>query len=209
MIKIAITGKADKRILAYPFMRACSIAGRTCVITDDTAYKRLYAGTENQGEIEGIKIHILPLLSEQNLPEIEERLISKETEYLIYISDTYYPKDAGHILMLCEYNTTFMGNSLEDIIDEQENVTFGTLTLTPQKNKSVIPKGVQFHQIIWKPEYSIYLFQTEELRQLQPLKDKLISSFLVNAFSGILDIKPAIFNDLLKRKRYTYSKKDK
>lgn len=209
MIKIAITGKADKRILAYPFMRACSIAGRTSVITDDMAYKRLYAGTENQGVIEEIKINILPLLSEQSLAEIEEQEINRETEYLIYISDTYYPKDAGHVLMLCEYNSTFMGTSMEDIIEEQENITFGTLTLTPRKNKSVIPKGVQFHQIIWKPEYSIYLFQTEELRQLQPLKDKLVSAFLVNAFAGILDIKPATFYELLKRKRYAYTKKDK
>lgn len=208
MIKIAITGKADKRLLAYPLMRACSIAGRTRVITDDPAYKRLYAGTENQGEIEGIKVHIIPLMTEENLTEMEEQALRNETEYLIFISDTYYPKNASHILMLCEYNSTFLGDHIEDIIDEQDNITFGTLTLIPQKNKALIPKDVQLHQIIWRAEHSFYLFQTEEMRKLMPLKDKAVSALLVNAFAGILDIKPKSFYDLLKRKRYTYTKKD-
>lgn len=208
MIKIAITGKADKRILAYPLIRACSIAGRTCVFTDDPAYKRLYAGTENHGEIEGIKLHILPLMTEENMREIEELAAGNETEYLIFISDTFYPKSAGHILMLCEYNNTFLGDRIEDIIDEQDNVTFGMLTLIPQKSKALIPKDVQLHQVVWKAEYSFYLFQTEEMRKLMPLKDKAVSALLVNAFANILDIKPASFYDLLKRKRYIYSKKD-
>jgi hypothetical protein len=208
MIKIAITGKADKRILAYPLMRACSIAGRTSVITDDAAYKRLYAGKENNGEIEDIKINVLPVITDELMKELEEEAVTGEMEYLILISDSYYPKDADHILMLCEQNCTFFGNYIEDIIDDQNNVTFGILTLYPHKIKAFVPKEVHMHQITWKPEHSLYLFQVEEMRQLLPLKDKYISTLLVDAFAAPLNIKPASFNSLLKRKRYTFMKKD-
>lgn len=208
MIKLVITGKADKRIITYPLMRACSIAGRTWVVTDDAAYKRLYIGKENHGEIEGIKISILPTMDVQRIKEVEEQAIKNETEYLIYISDSYYSKDAGHILMLCEQNSTFLGTYIEDIIDDQDNITFGTLTLNLRKNTAPVPKDVHMHQIIWRPEYSFYLFQVEEIRQLLPLKDKSVSALLVDAFADVLNIKPAAFNDLLKRKRYSYMKKD-
>lgn len=208
MIKIAITGKADKRILTYPLMRACSIAGRTSVITDDAAYKRLYAGKENNGEIEGIKINVLPTMSNKEIAVIEKQEIESETEYLITISDSYYSKEADHILMLCEQNSTFLGNYIEDIIDDQDNVTFGTLTLNPGKIKALVPKDVSMHQITWKPEHSLYLFQVEEMRQLYPLKDKNISALLVDAFADTLKIKPVSFYELLKRKRYSYMKKD-
>lgn len=208
MIKIAITGKADKRILIYPLMRACSIAGRTSIVTDDAAYKRLYVGKDNYGEIEDIKINVLPVMTDDMIKETEEQAVINETEYLIFISDSYYPKDAGHILMLCEQNCTFLGNYIEDIIDEQNNITFGTLTLYPHKIKAFVPKDVHMHQITWKPEHSLYLFQVEETRQLLPLKDKFISAILVDAFAAPLNIKAASFYDLLKRKRYTFMKKD-
>jgi hypothetical protein len=208
MIKIAITGKADKRIVTYPLMRACSIAGSTCVITDDVAYKRLYPGTENYGEIEDIKITVVPTMSIENMKEIEEQAIKNEIEYLIFISDSYYSKDIDHILMLCEYNSTFLGKYIEDIIYDYDNVTFGTLTLISRINKALVPKDVHMHQIIWKPEYSFYLFQVEEIRQLLPLKDKAISTLLVNAFATTLNIKSEAFHNLLKRKRYSYMKKD-
>jgi hypothetical protein len=208
MVRLAITGKADKRIITYPLMRACSIAGRTCVITDDVAYKRLYAGNENYGEVEDIKIYILPTMDIERIKEFEDQEIEDEIEYIIYISDSYYPVDANRILMLCEHNNTFLGNYIEDILYDHSNVTFGTLTLNPRK-KILIPKEVHMHQIGWKPEYSLYLFQIEELRQLLPLKDKAISALLIDSFTSPLNIKPTSFADLLKRKRYSYTKKDK
>ncbi len=207
MVKVAITGKADKRIIAYPLMRACSIAGRTCVITDDAAYKRLYPGKENYGEIEEIKINILPGMDIDKINEIVERELEAETEYLIFISDSYYPLDSNRILMLCEQNSTFLGTYIEDIISDIDNVTFATLTLNPNK-KILIPKGVKMHQICWKPNYSMYLFQVEELRQLLPLKDKYISSLLVDTFSSSLNMNPTAFGALLKRKRYSFTKKN-
>lgn len=206
MIKLVITGKADKRIVTYPLMRACSIAGRTSVITDDGAYKRLYAGKGNHGEIEGIKITVIPTMSHENIAEIEEQAIKDETEYLIFITDSYYLKEMGYNLMLCERSSTFLGDYIEDIIDDCENATFGTLSLTPNRNKNLIPKEVHMHQIVWKPEYSFYLFQVEELRQLLPLKDKPVSILLADAFAAALNIKPDVFHTLLKRKRYSFAK---
>ena len=49
MTVLAIVGKADKRILAYPLMKTCGLMGKTCVVTDDAAYRRLYPGTEDTG----------------------------------------------------------------------------------------------------------------------------------------------------------------
>lgn len=206
MIKLAITGKADKRVLAYPFMRACSMAGRTWVVTDDAAYKRLYSGKENYGEIEGVKINVLPTMSMEDILKIEELAIKDETEYLIFISDSYISKDMQYNLLLCEQNTTFLGNYIEDITEDYENAAFGTLTLTPNKNKRLDPKEVHMHQIVWKPDYSFYLFRVEQLRQLLPLKDKTVSILLGDAFAAALNLKPDEFQKLLKRKRYSFSK---
>ena len=200
MIKLSITGKADKRIITYPLMRACSIAGRTYVITDDAAYKRLYSGKENHGEIEGIKITVLPTMSSEYIAKIEEQAVKDEIEYLIYISDSFHAMDAERILMLCENNRTFFGDSIEDIIDEYDNVSFATLSLTSTKNKPVGLSNTQIHQIIWKPEYSLYLFKVEELRRLLPLKDKAVSALLISSFSDSLNIKPDSFHELLKER---------
>lgn len=207
MIKIAVTGKADKRIITYPFMRACSIAGRTWVITDDVAYKRLYSGNENCGEIESIQIHVIPSMSPEEIDVIEEQAAKNETEYLIYITDSYIKHKADYVLMLCERNRDFLGSYIEDIAEEQENITFGTIMLYPQKNNKLVD-GIQIYQVGWRPEFSMYLLQVEEQKQLLPLKDKSVSTLLAAAFAQALDLKAASFYELLKRKRYRYTKKD-
>ncbi len=205
MIKISITGKADKRILTYPLMRACSIAGRTCVVTNDPAYKRLYAGIENSGAIEGIRIVVLPDMTYENMLEIEEKAKKSDIEYFIIVSDAYYPDNVEHMLMVCEQNSSFLGDSIEELLEDHENITFSTISLS--KTKTIIPKGIHMHQIVWKPEHALYLYQVEEVRQLLPLKDKPVSTCLVDAFTAALNLKPEAFHELLKRKRYNFTKK--
>lgn len=205
MIKISITGKADKRILTYPLMRACSIAGRTCVVTNDPAYKRLYTGIENKGAIEGIKIIVLPDMTPENMLLIEEKAQKSDIEFFIIVSDANYLDGVDQMLMVCERNTTFLGDSMEELIEDHENITFSTISLN--KMKTIISKGINIHQIIWKPEHALYLYQVEELRQLLPLKDKYVSACLVDAFTAALNLKPEAFYELLKRKRYSFTKK--
>lgn len=205
MIKISLMGKADKRILTYPLMRACSIAGRTCVITNDPGYKRLYAGLDNTGVIEGIKIIVLSDMTPECIKENEEKAKQDDIEYFIIVSDFYSPDNIDYRLMICEHNSSFFGESIEDMQEEHENITFATISLS--KIKMVLPKGVQLHQLIWRPEFALYLYQVEELRKLLPLKDMNITNCLVDAFAQALNLKPEAFQKLLKRKRYNFTKK--
>ncbi len=207
MIKLAITGKAEKRILAYPLLKASSIAGKTAFLTDDGAYKRLYKGSGVKGMLENITIYICPELNDKTAAPILKEVLEEDVEYLIIASDSYYPADVKHILMFCEQNSTFMGNYIEDVVDERDDITLATISVVPEKI-SLVPKGFKIHQLQWKAQHLPYLCLTEEQQELQPLKEKQINQLLTTAFAESYRMKPGEFQQLLKRKRYSYTKKD-
>ena len=60
--------------------------------------------------------------------------------------------------------------------------------------------GIPLTQIIWKPDYLEYTCETEERRMLMPVKDKVIDSFLCEAFADTLKLKPANMKKIMNRK---------
>ena len=90
MKKILITGKADKRIISYPLMHICNYAGKTCLITDDVNYKRLYGGYNMQGDIDNVHIEIIPPVDANT--DLSDLFTAKEEygyDILILVLDSY------------------------------------------------------------------------------------------------------------------------
>jgi hypothetical protein len=79
--------------------------GRTAVITDDGAYRRLYHGYEDEGEASSVAIWIRPDISgAQVLPVDAHRL---EPEYLVCVTTGRVPAFTTHLIVLTGYDRTF------------------------------------------------------------------------------------------------------
>lgn len=199
MTILAVVGKTDKRVLAYPLMKTCGLMGKTCVITDDVAYRRLYSGTEDTGTINDVKICIRKDLSEALAERTEMEEEADGCDYLLYLTENFIPNHAQRVIALCSQNRTFCGDNIEGLKedDEEGRLVFATITLYA---KSKNYWGIPLTQIIWKPDYLEYTCETEERRMLMPVKDKVIDSFLCEAFADTLKLKPANMKKIMNRK---------
>lgn len=196
MVNLAIVGKADKRLLAYPLMKTLALMGRSVVLTDDAAYRRLYPGMGNQGMINDVEVRIV-----KDFPDgLPDDFLSVAEEggydYALYLTEGYIPSDAKKVVALCSPSHTFLGSSLEGLVEDSDYI-FASLTVNEK------PKGywnAPVTQILWKPEFIQYVCETEERRCLAPLKDKAVSLFLCRAFADSLHMEPARMAKVMKRK---------
>lgn len=199
MTVIAIVGKADKRILAYPLMKTCGLMGKTCVVTDDVTYRRLYSGTEDTGVINDVEVKIEKDLTTQLAEEIEKQKTEEEVDYIIYLTDTFIPPSAQKVVALCSQSRTFLGEEIEGLLeqDEEGRIVLSTIALySKSKNYWKVPVT----QLIWRPEYIQYVCETEERRVLIPLKDKTINAFLCDAFAKTLNLTAGNMKKIMDRK---------
>lgn len=198
MVILAITGKTDKRILAYPLMKACGLMGKTCAIAEDAAYRRLYSGTGDTGYINDVEVNIVTGLTPELAERMEQEKQREDFDYLIYLTESFVPPDAAKVAALCSTSRTFCGDELEGVLeDAQGRIVLASLTVSPKpKNYWKVP----LMQIPWKPEYIQYICETEENRRLTPLKDKTVSQFLCGAFSKALSLQPGNMKKIMDRK---------
>ena len=199
MTILAIVGKADKRVLAYPLIKALSLMGKTCVVTDDVAYRRLYSGTADSGIIDDVEINIQKSLSEDVAEEMEKDREETEFDYMLFLTDTFVPDHAGKVVALCSQSRTFLGEEIDGLAEENDDgrFVFATMALyTKTKRFWKVP----LTQIVWKADYVEYACETEERRQLMPLKDKTVDGFLCDAFAQTLNLNPMNMKKILDRK---------
>ena len=199
MTILAIVGKADKRVAAYPLMKTLSLMGKTCVITDDVTYRRLYSGTEDNGIINDVEIFIRKDLSRALAERMEMEKEANGCDYLLYLTDTFIPDHAEKVVALCSQSRTFCGEDIEGLREEDEEgrIVFATMALYAK------PKnywGVPLTQILWKPDYVEYVCDTEERRILMPLKDKIMDEFICTIFADILKLTPQNMKKIMNRK---------
>lgn len=199
MISLAIVGKADKRVLAYPLMKTLALMGKTIVATDDAAYRRLYPGMENKGMINDVEIHIVKNFSDDSSEEFLSGMKDDNYDYVLYLTEGYVPPDAKKTIALCSPSHTFLGAYLEGLVEcsDYSDCVFASLTVIEK------PKGywkAPVTQILWKPEFIQYICETEERRCLMPLKDKTVVPFLCRVFAESLHIDPAKMLKVMKRK---------
>ena len=101
MKKILVTGKADKRVISYPLMHICNYSGKTCLITDDVNYKRLYGGYEKTGDIDNVHIEIIPPVSpDEDLSELFQEKEEYGYDILILVLDSYLADGMDRIYVI-------------------------------------------------------------------------------------------------------------
>lgn len=194
MAIISIFGKVDKRILAFPLIRALSMTGQTIVITDDGNFRNLYHDNGPTGMIDGVKIMVV------NDPHTDMSKIIREYQNVIYILTDRIEIDANCTLLCHGDDKSLKSKASRLTISKKEDSAIDVfLRMNPLKMK--------VNQIILKPEYYRYLVETEEKKELLILKDKKICRFLASICSEPAEMKATQFYLLLHRKRYETSTK--
>lgn len=119
MKTIAIVGKVDSRILAYPLARALSLQGPTCIIADDGVYRRLYHGDERQGSINNIDISVGNEVNESLLASLSDT--GTKYAYQVVVSNSFIPSEASGVIICTGIDksmTADIDNGKDDEADE-------------------------------------------------------------------------------------------
>lgn len=203
MKKIAFIGKGDKRVFVYPTLNLCKSAGKSCVITDDVAYKRLYTGYDNTDEIEGIEINIVPVFGsdpeQDSVEHLKELVNQKEKEgfdILIYVLDGYFPKDADKTLAVISQSKTFLGWELDSFKHKHPDVEFALMSMYNMEK----PSNVKVNMFSWNMKHLMYFGRVEEYKLLYPLDDAKINAFIAKYFHEPLNITEQTFLKLASAK---------
>lgn len=182
MKKILLTGKADKRIIAYPMMYLANNAGKTLLVTDDPNYRRLYEGYDTEGDLDNIHIQIHPLFAEDaDLTDIIKRAEADSYDTVIFILDAHREdKMFDRTIIFAHQYMTFLGADMDEVMEDTPNVTVIASSLgkmpTPQKIK----------QFNWTIEDFAYMAMVEEQRTLMPPKNKKIVELMKKDMIGAL-----------------------
>lgn len=204
MKKIAIIGKGDKRMFVYPLINICKDTKKTCLITDDVSYKRLYPGYDNMEQIhENIEINVINVMSdnpdEKRLAMLNEVLKEKEKEdfdLILYVFDGYIPDGCDKVLGILTQTKTFLGWNLDFFHEQNKDVEFAMMTMYRTEHS----KDVKLHTFPWKTKHMLYMSRVEEFKMLQGVRDKRINEFLATMFCESLDIGKEEFLKLANRK---------
>jgi len=103
MNKVVIAGAADKRGLVYPLLRALSINGHVCLITDDVAYKRLLPDHSNLGMIGNTEIAITTNTIDDAY--IDEICSNRPCDTVLIVTTSDVVDGATHVIN-CSYEDT-------------------------------------------------------------------------------------------------------
>lgn len=195
MKRILITGKGDKRIISYPFMFYADQTGKTCVVTDDLNYRRLFDGYGNEGDIDNVHIKIFSMFREDDdLNRITDELESEGYDTVIFILDAHIA-EAGFdkTVVVTHQLKTFLGEDIEEVIEDTPNTSVCCFTL----RKIQPAEGISFY--LWQPEDFMYMYSVEEQRKLLPPGKKL-RAFLKPAIESSLPSLPGTTYDRLAEK---------
>ena len=94
---ISVVGKVDSRSLVYPLARALSMSGLTGIITDDGAYRRLYTGKGNIGNVNGIDVSICAYLDDKGIHSLDNSGVHYDN-LLVVSADYIHPESNGIIV---------------------------------------------------------------------------------------------------------------
>lgn len=110
---LSIVGKSDTRVVAYPLIRALSLAGQVGVITDDGCFRRLYQGHNVIGTVNGIDIAVCGRVNDTFMKVLDNTGINYD--YLVVVSGDYVPDNADGVLACHGLDRSMMA------VDDDEN----------------------------------------------------------------------------------------
>lgn len=105
---LTVAGKADSRAIVYPMLYVLKNYGRVMVASDDAAYRRLYHGYADVGEVSGVGIYVHPKL---DMETIAEEANKYAPDFLVCATNGYVPEFTTHLLVLTGYDRSFAGGN--------------------------------------------------------------------------------------------------
>lgn len=207
---ISIIGNVDKRVVAYPLMRALAIQGRTAVITDDGSFKRLYLQDGNTGKVSNIDIIIENELTKNSEDKLDKK--SEHIENILFISNNFVHSKSDRTIIVRGRDKSM--SVLKDEDEEQEidldedDSTDKVVQEDIQKVFEVIVsteadkvKGLQ----VINAEDLKYLWDTEEHKEMIKVSKNLVK-IVSPIVSSILDISKSEATKLINRDFVTVGK---
>lgn len=119
MIILTVAGKADSRVVVYPAAFMLKNYGRVAIVSDDDAYRRLYHGFEDVGEVDGVSIAVLPRLEPELMADEVQRF---NPDFLICVTNGYVPEFTTHLLVLTGYDRSFDGGNAHSKEEMEQGV---------------------------------------------------------------------------------------
>ncbi len=198
MKTVVLLGKVDKRIIVYPIARALSIIGNVLISADDGAYSRLYNGNSNLGSVGKTDIIVDPYFSEHNINAVDGSGIVYD--YRLVVSNNTLPDHYDSVIECKGVDRQFF-KQLDTGIDipsdiKRIKVIISTM-MSENKNDIAIP---------FTAELTDYLFDVEEHKRLQMIKNKRINSTIAKIFAQALSMNESQVFKLLTRKNVTATK---
>ena len=150
---LTVAGKADSRVIVYPLLYALRKYGRVAVATDDAAYRRLYHGYDDIGEVSGVSVFVHPFL---DVEALSTEVNNFSPEILICVTNGYVPEFTTHLLALTGYDRSFEGGNAFT----KEQVAQGINVATAEADIIIPPAGFPRERI------------QEVFISTEPIKDK-------------------------------------
>lgn len=209
MKTISIVGKVDSRVIVYPLARALSLDGPTQIITDDGAYRRLYAGLESTGTINGVDISIGSLCDESLADSLNETGIPYK--YRIIVSSSYVDKDSS-IIIKCKGTDKSI---LAELKESDEKYTHNVDMVNTPKNIVTKECIISFDPPIQDGVISFsikdtairYAYKCEESKQLSVMPDKSWNKNISKLVANELGLSEEDIFKYLLREEYIVDKK--
>lgn len=194
---LTVAGKADSRALVYPILHILKNYGRVMVATDDGAYRRLYHGYEDIGEVSGVGVFVHPTLDVNRLSDAVNQYAP---DFLVCVTNGYVPEYTTHLLVLTGYDRTMeAGNSFsKEELDEGVKVTVtdddivtAPCQMSPANIREVIVsttpvKGVQIPSVCLKDGLLMHSARCEEYKQLLTHDSRDFIEILAKILSGFV-----------------------
>ena len=208
MILLTVAGKADSRPIVYPALYMLKAFGRVAVVSDDGAYRRLYHGYGDSGEVSGVEVFVHTDSNTENLLNWVNRFAP---DYLVCVTNGKVPVSTTHLLVLTGYDRTFdagnahtkdelaSGADVGIVLDDKvvpppglplTNIRELIISCNSIKSKSVLSvclkDGLLMHAALCE-EYK--QLRKHDSRDFVRVLEKLFCPFILPAGSGI----PKIF----------------
>jgi hypothetical protein len=132
--------------------------GETAVMTDDGAYRRLYHGYGDSGEVSGVSVYICPRLEDG--AALATELSNTGVEFLVCVACGRVPQFTTHLLVVTGYDRTFdAGNA-----HTKDDLAKGAVVNTVESDRVMAPLGLPADNI------------KEVIASVSPVKSKSVLS---------------------------------
>ena len=174
MKKINLIGPVDKRLLAYPLLKAIDLVGKCLIITDDANFRRFaddYSLKFNVGNSDYVIVNDMDNFNADNL----EQPMSAYDYVLFITTNTLIDSD---ITVYCHgLEKSFVTDDIKSQLQEMEHTD---IYITPSKlklkNIIQIPVGKNME----------YVWACEENKQYLPSKNESVNKIISSVFAETL-----------------------